>query len=115
MGSKLNELHCKPIGRGSGVLLGAEITALLAQLDPAWRVRSGPELARVFVSSDYPLLVDLAAKIGALAQAEDHHPELRLAWGRLEISVSTHSIGALSMNDFVLAAWIDGIARGAGL
>jgi 4a-hydroxytetrahydrobiopterin dehydratase len=45
--------------------------------------------------------------IGALAEAEDHHPELLLAWGRVELRLWTHTVGGLSRNDFILAAHID--------
>lgn len=99
---------------GSPVLCGAALAALLAQVDGGWRVCSGPRLRRRFHSADYPALLALVARIGTLAQSHDHHPDLALSWGCLEISVWTHSIGGLSENDFVLAAGIDRIAAGSG-
>ncbi len=104
------EPHCRPLPRGSAPLLGPALEQLRAELQPDWRVAAGPCLVRHFESRDYPVLLKLVAQIGALAQAEDHHPEMELAFGRLEVSISTHSIGGLSMNDFVLAAGIDRIA-----
>ena len=104
------EPHCRPLARGSAPLVGPRLEELRAELHPDWRVAAGPCLARRFESRDYPGLLKLLAQIGSLAQAEDHHTEMELAWGRLEVAISTHSIGGLSMNDFVLAAGIDRIA-----
>jgi 4a-hydroxytetrahydrobiopterin dehydratase len=49
--------------------------------------------------------------IGVIAESEGHHPDIRFGWGYLEVSLSTHSIGGLSENDFILAAKIDALAR----
>jgi len=50
--------------------------------------------------------------VALLAEAQGHHPELEIAWGRLDIRFSTHSIGGLSRNDFIRAARIDRLAGG---
>ena len=46
-------------------------------------------------------------RVGALAEAEDHHPDIELGWGRVALKIWTHSVGGLSRNDFILAAKID--------
>ena len=51
-----------------------------------------------------------ANKITPIAEEEGHHPDLVLGWGRVEVVLSTHSIGGLSENDFILAAKIDKIS-----
>ena len=56
---------------------------------------------------DFATGLALVNRIGALAEAQDHHPDLLLAWGRVEITLWTHSVGGLSRNDFILAAHID--------
>ncbi len=110
MNPPLADQHCRPLGSVTAPLAGNAVDELLAELHSAWRVLHGPLLTRRFESRDYPRLVALVSLIGALAQAEDHHPEMELAWGRLDVSIWTHSIGGLSKNDFVLAAGIDRIA-----
>lgn len=100
--------------RGTAPLVSPEVDALLRELHPDWRVSSGPRLERVFHSREFAALGRLVAAIAALADELDHHPEVELAWGRLAIGISTHSIGGLSMNDFVLAARIDDLALAAG-
>ncbi len=47
-----------------------------------------------------------------MADLEDHHPQLVVEWGRLQVSWWTHAIGGLHMNDFVLAARCDELAAG---
>ncbi|HUR29454.1 MAG TPA: 4a-hydroxytetrahydrobiopterin dehydratase [Planctomycetota bacterium] len=106
--------HCRHLGKETPPLAGPALALHLSQLDPAWRIDSGPLLVRRFTSEEYPRLVELAARIGALAQAEDHHPDMNLGYGKLEVALTTHSVGGLSLNDFVLAARIDGLARGSG-
>ncbi|HTF89099.1 MAG TPA: 4a-hydroxytetrahydrobiopterin dehydratase [Planctomycetota bacterium] len=108
---KLAEQHCRALGKETPPLAGPELGTLLAQIEPAWRIHSGPLLVRRIESKQYPQLVALAGRIGALAQAEDHHPDMELGYGKLEVALSTHSVGGLSMNDFVLAARIDQLAR----
>ena len=48
--------------------------------------------------------------IADLAEHEDHHPDLGIHWGRLEVELSTHAVGGLTDNDFIMAAKIDAIA-----
>jgi catechol 2,3-dioxygenase-like lactoylglutathione lyase family enzyme len=53
---------------------------------------------------------DLVARIAALAESEGHHPDLRVTWRAVDVTIWTHAIEALSENDFVLAAKIDRLA-----
>jgi 4a-hydroxytetrahydrobiopterin dehydratase len=46
-------------------------------------------------------------RAGAVAEAEGHHPDLLLAWGRVDVKTYTHKIEGLTENDFILAAKID--------
>jgi 4a-hydroxytetrahydrobiopterin dehydratase len=51
--------------------------------------------------------LDLANKIGGIAEEQGHHPDLLVRWGELGIEVWTHAIDGLSEADFILAAKID--------
>lgn len=50
-----------------------------------------------------------AGNVAQLAEVEGHHPELHIGWGKVGIELTTHAIGGLSENDFILAAKIDTI------
>lgn len=67
-------------------------------------------ISRSFKFKDFKGAFAFAAKIADLADEEGHHPDLLISWGRVEVELSTHSIGGLSENDFILAAKIDKIA-----
>ena len=62
------------------------------------------QLERVHQCRDFAAALALANRIGALADAEDHHPELTVEWGRLTIRYWTHTLRGLHRNDFVMAA-----------
>ena len=47
--------------------------------------------------------------MGELSEAEQHHPDLYLAWGKVTMQVWTHKIDGLSENDFILAAKADAL------
>lgn len=103
----LTQQHCTPLPPGTPPLAPPDWQALRSQIDAAWQVVDGHHLQRVYPLPDFANGLALVNRIGALAEAEDHHPDLLLAWGRVEIALWTHSVGGLSLNDFILAAHID--------
>ena len=88
---------------------------LLAQA-PGWRVEEADghrKLVREFRFRDFVGAVDFVNRITPVAEAERHHPDLLVTWGRVRVQLWTHAAGGLTENDFVLAARIDRVA-GAG-
>ncbi len=83
---------------------------LLAQLD-GWRVIDGHHLEKTYTTPDFATALALVNRIGAVAEAEDHHPDLLLAWGRVEVKIWTHKIDGLTESDFILAAKCDRVVR----
>lgn len=106
----LAQQHCTPLPPGTPPLAVQDWQALQSQIDAAWQVVDGHHLLRVYRLPDFASGLALVNRIGALAEAEDHHPDLLLGWGRVEITLWTHSVGGLSLNDFILAAQIDRLA-----
>jgi len=103
----LTEFSCKALPAGTPPLTDAECRELLKEIDPIWSIEPGPLLFRHFKLPDFQRALALTQTIGELADAEDHHPEIRLGLGMVEVRLSTHSVGGLSRNDFILAAKID--------
>lgn len=66
-------------------------------------------ISKEFRFKNFKEAFDFAAKVAELAEAEGHHPDLAISWGRVEIELSTHAVKGLSENDFILAAKIDTI------
>ena len=108
--TQLVDQHCTPLPPGAPCLPQSQWQALLNEIGPAWRVIDGQRLEREYRLPDFAAGLGLVNRIGALAEAQDHHPDLLLAWGRVRITVWTHSVGGLSLNDFILAAHIDRLA-----
>ncbi|MCC6407232.1 MAG: 4a-hydroxytetrahydrobiopterin dehydratase [Planctomycetes bacterium] len=112
--SRLADLHCRPMRAGEPPLERAAIDARLRELAPEWSVEPGGPLRRAWSFPDFASALAFTVRVGALAEREDHHPELRLAWGRVEVELSTHVVGGLTDNDFILAAKLDALPPCAG-
>jgi 4a-hydroxytetrahydrobiopterin dehydratase len=102
---------CVPCEGGVPKFLPAEAEAHLAAL-PAWRLtHDGGRIRRDFTLSDFRGAVKLLNTIAALAEREQHHPDLHLeGYRKAWVEIHTHAIGGLSENDFILAAKIDAVA-----
>ena len=75
---------------------------------PKWELfENSREIHRVFHFKNFADALAFVNKVGEIAEEQGHHPDIRLSWGMVEISLTTHSIGGLSENDFILAARVD--------
>lgn len=106
----LADKKCIPCEKGGPPLPPQDAEALLTKLDNWTLWPDAKMISKAFTFKDFASAFAFAAKVAALAEEENHHPDLLISWGRVEIELSTHSIGGLSENDFILAAKIDGIA-----
>ena len=109
MAAPLAERHCVACEPGSRPLPADHAEHLLGQLD-GWRLAedSGhPLLTKTFRFKGFMPGVRLVDAIAELAEAEGHHPDLRLSYGSLQVELWTHAAGGLTENDFILAAKID--------
>lgn len=72
----------------------------------------GKSIFADYVMEDFPAAVEFIGKIAALAEQEDHHPDLHLTrYRNLRVVFTTHSAGGLSDKDHALAAKIDGLPK----
>jgi 4a-hydroxytetrahydrobiopterin dehydratase len=72
-----------------------------------WEVVDGHHLHKVFKFPDFLTALAFVNRIGAVAEAQGHHPDLLLAWGKVEVTLFTHDVGGISDKDYTLAAAID--------
>lgn len=104
--SDLTKQHCVPCEGGMPALDDSEIQKLLLAV-VGWRLEGG-KLVRDIQSRTFKQVLALVNRIGELAEFEGHHPDLWIHdWNRLQISLWTHAIGGLSLNDFILSAKIN--------
>ncbi len=104
---KLAAKRCLPCSRKLPKLPAAGARRLSRQV-PAWTLARG-RLRRVVATKAFQDGLDLLVRIGRVAERENHHPDVVLKWGRLELELWTHAVGGLTENDFILAAKIDRI------
>jgi 4a-hydroxytetrahydrobiopterin dehydratase len=102
----LAEKHCVPCRGGLPPLKGEALRGMLAQL-AGWQVVDEHHLSKTYLFSDFRTALDFVNRVGAVAEEQGHHPDLYLAWGKVEISVWSHKIDGLTESDFILAAKID--------
>jgi 4a-hydroxytetrahydrobiopterin dehydratase len=72
-----------------------------------WKVVSEHHLAKTFLFPDFRSALDFVNRVGAVAEEVGHHPDIHLAWGRVDIETWTHDSGGLTPKDYDLAARID--------
>ncbi len=82
-----------------------EIAAGLAELT-GWRAENG-KLTRRFEFANFAEALAFVNKAGEIAEAADHHPDIRLGWGYAEFDITTHDRGGITDHDLSLAASID--------
>jgi 4a-hydroxytetrahydrobiopterin dehydratase len=104
----LTRKHCKPCEGGVPHLNADQVKSLLPAV-PKWHATTaGKALRREWKVKDFAAALDFFQRVGKVAEAQDHHPDLHLTGYRaVAIELSTHALGGLSENDFILAAKID--------
>lgn len=110
----LSRQRCEPCRPGTPPASAEEIERLAREV-PDWRVveREGVwRLERTFTFPDFATALAFTTRVGALAEAEGHHPALLTEWGRVTVAWWTHAVGGLHRNDFIMAAKTDALARG---
>lgn len=104
----LTQEHCEPCRSGEGKLGTSEAVTLMGELND-WTFFT-TRIEKHWEFKNFKQALALVAKVASIAEQENHHPEIRFGWGYVEVVLTTHSIGSLTRNDFIVAAKIDAIA-----
>jgi 4a-hydroxytetrahydrobiopterin dehydratase len=105
----LTQMKCVPCRGDEPTVTDEEIEALHPQV-PDWQIVETDHikrLQRVFKFKNFAEALEFTNKVGALAEAEDHHPALLTEWGKVTVTWWTHKIKGLHRNDFIMAAKTD--------
>lgn len=104
----LSKQHCVPCEGGVDPLTRQEFEVYLPQVSEWVITNDEKRIWREFTCKNFVDAVDFIQKIAQVAESEGHHPDLYLHnYKKLKVELSTHAIGGLSINDFVLAVKID--------
>jgi len=105
--TELAEKECVPCKGGVPPLRGGELAKLAKQLNSGWQVVKEHHLEKEYKFKDFREALDFTNKVGSLAEAQGHHPDIYLAWGKVRLTIWTHKIDGLTESDFVFAAKAD--------
>jgi 4a-hydroxytetrahydrobiopterin dehydratase len=84
-----------------------EAERLLGELHADWQLNAAGHLERSLKFGNFVMALDFANRVGEIAEAENHHPDLHVAWGSCTVEIWTHKIAGLTESDFVFAAKVD--------
>jgi 4a-hydroxytetrahydrobiopterin dehydratase len=105
--SELAAKECIPCRGGVPPLKGKEIADLLEKLGGGWRVAGEHHLEKDYAFKNFRAALDFTNRVGEMAEAQGHHPDIYLAWGKVKLTIWTHKIDGLTESDFIFAAKAD--------
>jgi 4a-hydroxytetrahydrobiopterin dehydratase len=110
MDNDMNELaqqNCVSCQGGVPPLKGKDLAALTARLGGAWQVVNEHHLEKDYRFKNFREALDFTNRVGEVAEEQNHHPDIYLAWGKVKLTIWTHKIDGLTESDFVFAAKAD--------
>ena len=107
MSEELASRHCQACKPGTPTIGEEQAAEYEAQLDPSWVRDDLQRLRRELEFRNFRDAFGFVARLALLAEAEGHHPDIELGWGRVGVTLTTHAAGGLTDNDFILAAKLD--------
>lgn len=102
---KLTDQKIQTITKETAPLSEKEAEKLLCDV-PQWSL-CDLSIAREFLFTDFPRAMDFVNHVANIANEQDHHPDITISYNKVLLTLSTHKIGGLSRNDFIVAAIID--------
>lgn len=98
---------CIPCKGGVAPLKGQELHTYHAQLGSDWHLVDEHHLEKQYAFRNFQEALDFTNCVGAVAEAENHHPDILTAWGKVIVTIWTHKIDGLTESDFVFAAKVE--------
>lgn len=102
---ELSEQKCIPCEIGAKPLSPVEAQALKHEV-PQWTLKE-KALEREFKFVDFKQAIAFVNKVAEVAEEQGHHPDIYISYSKVKLELSTHKVGGLTTNDFILAAKID--------
>ncbi len=103
----LAKKECAACNGESTKLSGKALAKLRRELGGQWQVAKGHQLEKEYKFPNFVKALAFTNKVGKIAEEQGHHPDIYLTWGKVKLSIWTHSVDGLTENDFVLAAKSD--------
>jgi 4a-hydroxytetrahydrobiopterin dehydratase len=107
MMSELAKKECVPCKGGIPPLKGNELQSLSEKLGSHWKVIQEHHLEKEYKFDNFKQALNFTNKVGEFAETIGHHPDIYLAWGKVNLTIWTHKVNGLTENDFIFAAKAD--------
>lgn len=104
--AELSQRRCVPCEGGTPPLNLEESRTLLKQVRD-WELLENKSIRKRFKFRNFIESMTFVNSVAQLAETEGHHPDIHISWNRVTLTLTTHAIGGLSENDFIMAAKID--------
>ena len=103
------EKHCVPCEGGVAPIAKHDAEETMKHV-PHWILSDdGKHITRDFKFADFKEAMVFVNNVAVLAEAEGHHPNFAINWNNVRLDLSTHAIGGLSTNDFIVAAQVNAL------
>ena len=107
---KLKDKRCDCATGNVQRLTQEEIEMLLKEVK-GWEVVDSHHLSKEYTFKKYLEAVQFVTQLAAIAEEQNHHPDIYLTWGKVRVEIYTHVVNGLSDNDFILAAKYDALKK----
>ena len=110
MEQALTQQRCEPCRSDTPPFTPEQTAGYLPLISPEWQLVEGKKLRRTFRWRNFLRSMLFVNALAYLAEQEGHHPDMTIKYDLVVVELTTHAIGGLSRNDFILAAKIDEMA-----
>lgn len=100
-----------PCEGGVPPLKGKALDQLLAAVNNDWKLVKKHHLEKEYKFKDFREALVFTNRVGEMAELQNHHPDIFLAWGKVKVAIWTHKIDGLTESDFIFAAKTDQLLK----
>ena len=108
---ELHKKRCVPCEGNMPPMTLPRAEEYLAEVDHWTLAPNGRLISKTLRFKDFASTMAFVNKVAALAEGENHHPDLHISYAKLTIELTTYAVGGLSENDFILASKVDRISQ----
>lgn len=103
----LTQKKCKPCEGGMPSMTKEEALKMMPEVRGWTLSPDAKQISRLFTLKDFKEAMKFVNKVADIAESEGHHPDIAISWNKVTLTLSTHAIGGLSENDFIVAAKVN--------
>ena len=104
---ELSKKNCQACDAKTPPLTPSEVSDFLKELKLTWELDNNRKISAKFVFQDFKTAMKFVNKVAKISEKQGHHTNIKIFYNKVIIELTTHVIGGLSENDFVLASKIE--------